>query len=70
MHKVRSESHFATLKMQSPPSIPSHECVFGYEEADQGMLIKQTNPIVMHKGEKGDTIGPGQYTLPSTFNDK
>jgi hypothetical protein len=54
--------------MQSPPSIPSHESVFGYEEGNGGMLVKQNNPETVHKGEKGDTIGPGQYNIPGVFN--
>jgi len=56
--------------MQSPPSIPSHESVFGYEEANKGMLIRQSNPDKMFKGEKGDTIGPGQYNIPGSFEKK
>lgn len=66
--KARSEANFAYLKMQSPPSIPSHGSVFGYEEANHGMLIKQSNPDKIYKGEKGDTIGPGQYNAPSSFD--
>lgn len=56
--------------MQSPPSIPSHDNVFGYEEANQGMLVRQSNPDVIFKGEKGDTIGPGQYDVPTAFGAK
>lgn len=68
--KAKSEASFAYLKMQSPPSIPSHDNVFGYEEADKGLLLKQTNPDKIYKGEKGDTIGPGQYNIPSAFETK
>jgi hypothetical protein len=68
MPKTRLESNFAYLKIQSPPSIPSHESVFGYEEANHGILIKQSNPDKIHRGEKGDTIGPGQYNVPSSFS--
>jgi len=68
--RAKSESSFAFLKMQSPPSIPSHGSVFGYEEAEKGMLIKQSNPDKAFKGEKGDTIGPGQYNVPSCFEAK
>ena len=64
---MKSESTIALLKMQSPPSIPSHDNIFGYEEANNGLLIKQSNPDSMFKGEKGDTIGPGQYELPPSF---
>ena len=67
MMQSLSDSNFTVLKMQSPPSIPSHEHVFGYEEARKGMLVKQTNPDDTHKGEKGDTIGPGQYDIAGTF---
>lgn len=65
--KIKNDSTVALLKMQSPPSIPSHNNVFGYEEASHGMLIKQTNPDIIFAGEKGDTIGPGHYNIPSSF---
>ena len=64
---MKSEPSIALLKMQSPPSIPSHDNVFGYEEANNGMLIKQSNPDSIFRGEKGDTIGPGQYDINGVF---
>lgn len=67
---MKSETNVAFLKMQSPPSIPSHNNVFGYEEATHGMLIKQSNPDIVFTGEKGDTIGPGHYQIGSSFEAK
>ena len=40
--------------MASPPSIPSHDSVFGYEEADNGRVIKQKNPINNFSGNHLD----------------
>ena len=46
-----------------PPSIPSHEYVFGYEENAQGKLICQKNSEQVHTGVKNDTVGPGEYDV-------
>ncbi len=47
--------------MQNPPSIPSHENIFGYEENNNGELVKQKNTENCHTGTKHDTVGPGEY---------
>lgn len=47
--------------MPNPPSIPSHENVFGYEENDVGELMRQKNTENVHTGVGKDTVGPGQY---------
>lgn len=49
--------------MTNPPSIPSHENVFGYEENDKGELVKQKNTEKAYTGVKGDTVGPGNYDV-------
>ena len=54
-------------KMPNPPSIPSHQNVFGYEENEQGDLVKQKNTEVVYAGEKKDTVGPGQYEIGDQF---
>ena len=48
------------LAGQNPPSIPSHNNVFGYEYKE-GQFIKQSNPEQHYTGEKQDKIGPGHY---------
>jgi len=50
-------------KMTNPPSIPSHENVFGYEEGNNGELVKQKNTDKVHTGVKSDTVGPGEYEV-------
>jgi hypothetical protein len=50
--------------MPNPPSIPSHNNVFGYEENDQGQLIRQTNAEKTYAGDKKDSVGPGNYEAP------
>lgn len=67
--KLKSEKH-STLSLQNPPSIPSHEHVFGYEKDDSGKLVMQTNPDKVYTGVKKDIIGPGHYSLKSTFEVK
>jgi len=47
----------------NPPSIPSHNYVFGYEENAHGVLISQKNTEQVHTGVKTDTVGPGEYEL-------
>jgi hypothetical protein len=37
--------------MHNPPSIPSHEYVFGYEE-ENGELVRQKNTEKVHLGVK------------------
>lgn len=46
--------------MLNPPSIPSHDFVFGYD-VKEGAFVKQNNPEKVYKGEKEDFIGPGHY---------
>jgi hypothetical protein len=49
--------------MHNPPSIPSHDFVFGYEE-ENGELVRQKNTEKVHLGTKNDTVGPGEYEAP------
>ena len=49
--------------MHNPPSIPSHDFVFGYEE-ENGELVRQKNTEKVHLGTKNDTVGPGEYEVP------
>ena len=51
----------------NPPSIPSHDNVFGYEETKSGELKRQKNPEKVITGLKQDKVGPGQYNLPGTI---
>lgn len=46
-------------RISNPPSIPSHENVFGYESTNEGMLIRKANPDEYYSGKNNDTIGPG-----------
>jgi hypothetical protein len=46
----------------SPPSIPSHDHVFGYETNERGDLVKQPNPL-KPKGKDIDEKGPGYYGI-------
>ena len=50
-------------KALNPPSIPSHDNVFGYEENQNGALVKQKNTEKLHTGLKYDTVGPGDYEI-------
>ena len=47
--------------LPNPPSIPSHNNVFGYEENAVGELIRQKNTEKVHTGIKEDKVGPGEY---------
>lgn len=49
-------------KQINPPSIPSHNFVFGYEE-ENGELVRQKNSEKVHTGVKSDTVGPGEYDI-------
>ena len=55
-------------KIQNPPSIPSHENVFGYEENDKGELVKQKNSEKVYTGVKKDTVGPGNYEVVKSLS--
>lgn len=55
--------------MTNPPSIPSHENVFGYEEGNNGELVKQKNTDKVHTGVKSDTVGPGEYEVVKPLAD-
>lgn len=44
----------------APPSIPSHNSVFGYEYAE-GKFIQQQNPEKHFSGVGPDKVGPGHY---------
>jgi hypothetical protein len=49
--------------MPNPPSIPSHNNVFGYEENEKGQLVRQTNAEKTYAGDKKDSVGPGNYEV-------
>jgi hypothetical protein len=53
----------AFSKIQNPPSIPSHEYVFGYEEDRKGNLVRQKNTDQVHTGVGKDKVGPGSYKV-------
>ena len=57
-NKCKVIEHLINLnKYQSIPSIPSNLHAFGYNDA----LELNEPPVELFKGEKGDTVGPGQY---------
>lgn len=56
--------------LPNPPSIPSHDNVFGYEpeKSDKDnphrkALIRQKNTELVHTGVKDDKVGPGEYEI-------
>ena len=49
--------------MSNPPSIPSHDNVFGYEENARGELIKQKNTEQVFTGMRDDKVGPAEYQI-------
>lgn len=55
-------------KIINPPSIPSHQTVFGYEENLKGQLIKQQSNLIGFTGERNDRVGPGDYDLSKAPN--
>ncbi len=56
--------------MPNPPSIPSHDNIFGYEENNNGELIKQKNSEKTHTGVKNDIVGPGEYEITKNIASK
>lgn len=44
--------------LPNPPSIPSHDNVFGYEINQRGDLVRQPNPDKVFTGVKDDRVGP------------
>ena len=48
-------------QLQNPPSIPSHNAVFGYNEDDRGKLIRSDGPDKVLSGIGKETVGPGDY---------
>lgn len=53
----------AIVRLANPPSIPSHNNVFGYEENLDGELVQQPNPDKVFTSTHNDTVGPGQYEV-------
>lgn len=49
--------------LPNPPSIPSHENVFGYEINNRGDLVRQPNPDKVFTGLKDDKVGPQNYEI-------
>ena len=49
------------IKVLNPPSIPSHMNKFGYDENEQGHLIKQAAGMIGFTGIADDKAGPGDY---------
>lgn len=56
---MRSDNSPPVARPLNPPSIPSHNNVFGYEETLEKNLVRQNNPESGFSGEKMDTVGPG-----------
>lgn len=57
----RDDRHVVWFRAPSAPSIPKQDQAFGYEEGPLGQLVKQKAPIEIHKGEREDRVGPGNY---------
>ena len=49
--------------LANPPSIPSHNNIFGYEENQRGELIRQKDTETKHTGYLDDHVGPGEYDV-------
>jgi len=45
----------------SIPTIPSHNRIFGYGEAGNGILFPINNTVKTFTGNKDDCVGPGEY---------
>ena len=45
----------------NPPSIPNKFQSYGYDEADNGMLILQDSVRQGYTGLHGNAVGPGDY---------
>ena len=56
--------------LPNPPSIPSHNNVFGYEENEKGELIRQQNTEKVFAGDKEDRVGPGNYEVETRLATK
>lgn len=57
-NKSKVIEHLINLnKYQSIPSIPSNIHAYGYKDN----LELNEPPVEIFKGEKGDSVGPGQY---------
>lgn len=68
MGMKNSNRDLASQKIMHPPSIPSHNTVFGYEENQKGQLIKQSSNQVGFTGEGPDKVGPGDYDVANSVN--
>lgn len=67
-HKTRSKNMAQT--MMNPPSIPSHQAVFGYNEDEAGMLLRSEGPDKILTGENNNRVGPGDYDVNLTSKAK
>ncbi|KAL9645325.1 hypothetical protein ABK040_002524 [Willaertia magna] len=50
-----------TTKLTTAPSIPSAEQSYGYEETEDGQLVRHLSPNKGYTGNKNDKPGPGEY---------
>lgn len=63
----QAKSKVSWVKVSAAPSIPAPAQSYGYEQTKNGELILQKPPNRGYKGEKGDTVGVGQYTPHKAF---
>lgn len=63
MKVASSYSVLGRARIVNPPSIPSHMNIFGYDENEQGQLIKQTSNLIGFTGNSDDHVGPGDYDV-------
>eukprot|EP00941_MAST-03F_sp_MAST-3F-sp1_P005114 g5114.t1 len=66
---VSKKSRISWVKHPSAPTIPSTDDQWGYDETEDGILVKQSNPIKGYSGRKGDLPGPGHYKTSNQFTD-
>lgn len=61
-HAIKDGAKVESL-LPNPPSIPSHDNVFGYEINNRGDLVRQPNPDKTHTGMNNDKVGPQNYEV-------
>jgi hypothetical protein len=59
-------SNVVWFRNPSAPSIPTHGQSFGYEQGNDGRLIRQLAPPGGYTGSASDSVGPGDYNSAQT----
>lgn len=58
-------SNVVWFRNPSAPSIPTHGQSFGYEQGNDGRLVRQLAPPGGYTGGASDSVGPGDYNPPA-----